>query len=50
MYYIAEIISHFDLVAVQDVRDDLDGLRRLMKLLGKHWKVIFIDVSRSRRQ
>ncbi len=48
MYYIAEIIDRFDLVALQELRDDLDGLRRLMKLLGKHWKIIFTDVSGGR--
>lgn len=47
MYYIAEIIAHFDLVAIQEVRDDLDGLRRLMKLLGKHWQVVFTDVTQG---
>ncbi len=48
IYYIAEIISHFDLVAIQEVRDDLDGLRRLMDVLGKNWKVIFTDVTEGR--
>ena len=43
--YIAEIIDHFDLVAVQEVRDDLEGLYRLMKMLGKWWDVIFTDVT-----
>jgi len=27
LYYIAEIIDHFDLVAVQEVRDDLNARR-----------------------
>ena len=45
MYYIAEIISHFDLVAVQEVNADLKALHRLMKTLGSWWKFIFTDVT-----
>lgn len=43
--YIAEIIDHFDLVAVQEVRDDLEGLYRLKEVLGRWWDVIFTDVT-----
>src|SRR4051812_45387044 len=35
-YYLAEIISSFDLVAIQEVREDLTALRKLMDLLGPH--------------
>jgi endonuclease/exonuclease/phosphatase family metal-dependent hydrolase len=45
MLYIAEIIDHFDLVAVQEVRDNLDGLYRLKEVLGRWWDVIFTDVT-----
>ncbi len=45
MYYIAEIISHFDLVAVQEVNADLQALERLMDILGGWWKYIFSDVT-----
>lgn len=48
MFYIAEIVAHFDLIAVQEVRDDLEGLNRLMKILGRWWKVIFTDVTEGR--
>jgi hypothetical protein len=44
-FFIAECINHFDLVAVQEVRRNLDELRRVMRLLGPHWDVIFTDVS-----
>src|SRR5688500_10440927 len=36
-YYIAEIISSFDLVAIQEVREDLTALKKLMLHLGSHW-------------
>ncbi len=48
IYYIAEIIDHFDLVAIQEVRDNLEGLRRLMAVLGSDWDVIFTDVTEGR--
>lgn len=44
-HYIAEVISHFDLVALQEVRADLDALNRVMKLLGPQWDYIATDVA-----
>lgn len=43
--YIAEIISHFDLVAVQEVNENLADLKRLMKVLGDWWNYIVTDVT-----
>lgn len=43
--YIAEIISRFDLVAVQEVRKDLKAWRRLLNILGERWKYIVTDVT-----
>ena len=40
MYYIAEIVSRFDLVAVQEVREDLQALENLKETLGKWWKFL----------
>lgn len=45
IYYIAEIVDRFDLVAVQEVRKDLEALDRLMKILGSNWQCIFTDVT-----
>jgi endonuclease/exonuclease/phosphatase family metal-dependent hydrolase len=42
---IAEIISWFDLVAVQEVRENLDGLRGIMRHLPPRWTAIFTDRS-----
>lgn len=44
-YYIAEIISHFDLIAVQEVRKDLKGLKKVNKILGSYWKYIVTDIT-----
>lgn len=45
MHYIAEVVSRFDLVAIQEVYHDLSGLERLMRLLGRNWKYIVSDVT-----
>jgi endonuclease/exonuclease/phosphatase family metal-dependent hydrolase len=42
---IAEVISWFDLVAVQEVRENLDGLRGILRHLPKAWTAIFTDRS-----
>ncbi len=44
-YYIAEIIARFDLVAIQEVRQNLTALNKLMDILGSNWSVIFTDVT-----
>lgn len=44
-YYIAEIISHFDLVAIQEVREDLRALDRVERLLGSWWKRLVTDIT-----
>jgi endonuclease/exonuclease/phosphatase family metal-dependent hydrolase len=45
MHYIAEIVSRFDLLAVQEVYKDLNALHRLMGLLGNNWDYIVTDTS-----
>ena len=49
LFYIAEIVSCFDIVAVQEVREDLTALKRLMKILGGYWKCLLTDVTRGGR-
>lgn len=48
LYYIAEIISAFDIVAVQEVNENLGDLFRLMKLLGPDWQVLLTDITLGR--
>lgn len=45
LYYIAEIIHRFDLVAVQEVRKDLQTFRKLISILGSNYDFIFTDVT-----
>ena len=50
LYYIAEIIDHFDIVAVQEVRDDLSALDDVMEILDKGtWKYLLTDVTEGRQ-
>ncbi|MBC3541403.1 endonuclease/exonuclease/phosphatase family protein [Rufibacter sp. H-1] len=49
LYYIAEIINAFDLVAVQEVRSNLKLLNKLMSILGGWWKVVYTDVTLGMR-
>ena len=44
-YYIAEILSRFDLIAVQEVREDLAALDRVRRVLGLWWKYLVTDVT-----
>jgi len=43
LHYIAEIISRFDLVAVQEVSSDMTGLKKVISLLGHNWDYIVTD-------
>lgn len=44
-YYIAEIISCFDLVAVQEVNRDLSALEKVLRILGREWDFIATDTT-----
>lgn len=44
-HYIAEIIDHFDVCALQEVKSDLEPLRKLMMFLGPNWDFFVSDVS-----
>ncbi len=47
-YYIAEIISAFDIVAVQEVSRNLDALEALLSILGPEWDYLATDTVESR--
>lgn len=47
-HYLAEIISNFDICAIQEVKADLTGLRRLVRLLGPNWDYFVSDTSQHR--
>lgn len=45
IYYIAEIIARFDLVALQEVNANLDAFQDLMDILGDNWQYIITDAN-----
>src|SRR3954454_16061666 len=42
---IAEIVGWFDLVAVQEIRDDVTGLRALKARLPRPWQILFSEAG-----
>lgn len=45
MAAIAEIARHYDILAIQEVKRDISGLRKLVDWLGPNWGLIVTDVS-----
>lgn len=44
---ITEIISRFDVIAIQEVKDNIKCLRHMMKLLGPNWSFIMTDTNKG---
>ena len=44
---IAEIISRFDVIAVQEVKDNLKALRHMLHVLGPNWGLSLTDVTKG---
>lgn len=47
IHSIAAVISHFDVVAVQEVRGNIRALRNLLKILGDDWGFLLTDVTKG---
>lgn len=45
LFYMAEIISNFDIAAIQEVRDDMREFLELRQILGPDWDYIATDVT-----
>ena len=44
---IAEIVSRFDVIAIQEVCGDLRALRHMLKVLNPAWQFLMTDVTRG---
>lgn len=44
-YYIAEVLSRFDVIAVQEICEDLDPLDKVMDILGRNYRYIISDLT-----
>lgn len=47
-HYIAEIIDHFDICAIQEVKD-IEAMEKLVRLLGRNWHYFINDSSGAGR-
>ncbi|MEZ5308742.1 MAG: endonuclease/exonuclease/phosphatase family protein [Pyrinomonadaceae bacterium] len=47
LYYITEIISRFDVLAVQEVCEDVSPLDAIVRYLGRQYEYILTDVTHS---
>jgi endonuclease/exonuclease/phosphatase family metal-dependent hydrolase len=45
LYYMAEVISAFDVVALQEIDRRLDALRKLTAILGPEWGYFISDIT-----
>ena len=43
--YIAEIVSRFDVIAIQEVKANIRAFRDMMRVLGPSWSFILTDVT-----
>ena len=48
LHYIAEIISHFDVLAVQEICEDLSPLEKLMGFIGRDYDYIATDITEGK--
>ena len=49
MRCIGEVVSRFDVVAIQEVQEDITALQTLMRWLGPDWGLIMTDVTRGKK-
>jgi endonuclease/exonuclease/phosphatase family metal-dependent hydrolase len=43
IHYIAEILNQFDLIAIVELRDNLQDLSRVLWYLGDTWRIVYSD-------
>jgi endonuclease/exonuclease/phosphatase family metal-dependent hydrolase len=43
IHYLAEILGQFDLIAIVELRDNLEDFGRVLTYLGKTWRVVYSD-------
>ncbi|QLH05424.1 endonuclease [Nitrosopumilus oxyclinae] len=48
IHYIAEVLSNFDLIAITELAENLNDLKRVIDVLGPYWKVVFSDIAMDR--
>ncbi|MGF1637949.1 MAG: endonuclease/exonuclease/phosphatase family protein [Cyclobacteriaceae bacterium] len=46
---IVEIISRYDVVAIQEIQGNIGALRKVINILGEHWSFLMTDVTLGSR-
>lgn len=44
IHYIAEILGQFDLIGIVELRDNLEDLSLVLKILGPYWRAVYSDM------
>jgi endonuclease/exonuclease/phosphatase family metal-dependent hydrolase len=47
VHFIAEVLSRFDVIAIQELQTDLSALREVLRALGPDWALLTSDVTRG---
>lgn len=47
LWLITELVSRFDVIAIQEIKGDLLALRTMIKTLGTGWNFLMTDVTRG---
>ncbi|WP_405604692.1 endonuclease/exonuclease/phosphatase family protein [Polaribacter sp. Asnod1-A03] len=45
LYYIAETINAFDIVALQEINSDISHFKKVLSILGSYWKHTISDIT-----
>ncbi len=45
LYYLAEIISSFDIIALQEINQDISALKKVMRILGPDYNFFLTDIT-----
>lgn len=48
IYYLAELIAAFDIVALQEINEDLTAFRSMMRILGPDYNYFLTDITEGR--
>lgn len=48
IYYLAEIIAAFDIIALQEINQDLTGLKKVIRILGADYNYFLTDITEGR--
>ena len=44
IHYIAEILGQFDIISIVELRDNLEDISRVLRILGPYWRAVYSDI------